>query len=260
MLLQAADFLHLYRELGVELQMGGADQWGNITAGLELIRRVDGGAEGERARPRARVSRSCSTPTATKFGKTADGDVGLARPRADVAVRVLPVLARRSRRRRCRHLLRSSRCSTGRTIEAARGGAGAARPSARPAQRALARDITARVHGAERSPSASRRSARPSSAARLPELGEESLAFAFDQLPNAIIRPEDVAAGPIAVTWRPGCSDRPARPARAQPGRRLDQRAADGRVDATRPGPDRRALPDPAQREEDLPDGPRGGA
>ena len=38
MLLQAADFLHLYRAGGVELQMGGADQWGNMTAGLELIR------------------------------------------------------------------------------------------------------------------------------------------------------------------------------------------------------------------------------
>ena len=38
MLLQSADFLHLYRELGVEMQTGGADQWGNITAGLELIR------------------------------------------------------------------------------------------------------------------------------------------------------------------------------------------------------------------------------
>ena len=40
MLLQAADFQHLYRTLGVELQMGGADQWGNITAGLELIRKI----------------------------------------------------------------------------------------------------------------------------------------------------------------------------------------------------------------------------
>src|SRR5205814_9652132 len=40
MLLQAADFRHLFRAYGVELQMGGADQWGNITAGLELIRRT----------------------------------------------------------------------------------------------------------------------------------------------------------------------------------------------------------------------------
>ena len=51
MLLQAADFLHLYRSGGVELQMGGADQWGNITAGLELIRRrgVRRGAGGDLA-------------------------------------------------------------------------------------------------------------------------------------------------------------------------------------------------------------------
>jgi tyrosyl-tRNA synthetase len=39
--LQAADFLHLHRTAGVDMQMGGADQWGNITAGLELIRRVE---------------------------------------------------------------------------------------------------------------------------------------------------------------------------------------------------------------------------
>ena len=39
--LQAADFLHLHRHEGVDMQMGGADQWGNITAGLELIRRVE---------------------------------------------------------------------------------------------------------------------------------------------------------------------------------------------------------------------------
>jgi len=46
MLLQAYDFAHLHRTMGVELQMGGADQWGNITAGLELIRRLSGAGEG----------------------------------------------------------------------------------------------------------------------------------------------------------------------------------------------------------------------
>ena len=45
--LQAADFLVLYRERGVEMQMGGGDQWGNITSGLELIRRVVGREEGD---------------------------------------------------------------------------------------------------------------------------------------------------------------------------------------------------------------------
>src|SRR5207247_5661103 len=44
MLIQATDFAHLRRTMGVELQMGGADQWGNITAGLELIRRRSGDA------------------------------------------------------------------------------------------------------------------------------------------------------------------------------------------------------------------------
>ncbi len=41
-LLQAADFLHLFREYGCRLQIGGSDQWGNITAGLDLIRRATG--------------------------------------------------------------------------------------------------------------------------------------------------------------------------------------------------------------------------
>ena len=54
MTLQAADFLQLYQKRGVEMQMGGADQWGNITAGLELIRQRRraagrGGATGVRA-------------------------------------------------------------------------------------------------------------------------------------------------------------------------------------------------------------------
>ncbi|CAN5768339.1 tyrosine--tRNA ligase [soil metagenome] len=76
MTLQATDFLHLYRDHGVEMQMGGADQWGNITAGLELIRRVVGRAEGE---PPC-FGLSCPlllTSTGTKFGKTQAGSVWL---------------------------------------------------------------------------------------------------------------------------------------------------------------------------------------
>jgi tyrosyl-tRNA synthetase len=54
--LQATDFLHLHQAEGVDMQMGGADQWGNITAGLELIRRVEsreGDATGEPRGPSA---------------------------------------------------------------------------------------------------------------------------------------------------------------------------------------------------------------
>ena len=56
MLLQAADFDHLHRTMGVELQMGGADQWGNIPAGLELIRRR-GGVSAGAADPADRIPR-----------------------------------------------------------------------------------------------------------------------------------------------------------------------------------------------------------
>src|SRR5207245_10755467 len=43
MLLQAYDFLHLFRERHCTMQVGGSDLWGNITAGIDLIRRVEGG-------------------------------------------------------------------------------------------------------------------------------------------------------------------------------------------------------------------------
>ena len=61
MLLQAADFAHLHRSYGVELQAGGADQWGNITAGLELIRRTASRRPGDEAAssPTAWPTRCC---------------------------------------------------------------------------------------------------------------------------------------------------------------------------------------------------------
>jgi tyrosyl-tRNA synthetase len=70
-LLQGYDFLHLYREMDCKLQMGGSDQWGNITTGTELIRRVDGGEA---------FAFTCPLMTkadGTKFGKTESGAVWL---------------------------------------------------------------------------------------------------------------------------------------------------------------------------------------
>ncbi len=71
MLLQGYDFLHLYRTHGCELQLGGSDQWGNITAGTELIRRIDGGAAHALCAP------LITTSSGAKFGKTAGGAVWL---------------------------------------------------------------------------------------------------------------------------------------------------------------------------------------
>jgi tyrosyl-tRNA synthetase len=70
-LLQAYDFLELYRRFHCTLQMGGSDQWGNITAGMDLIRRVDG------ARAYGLVLPLITTSSGTKFGKTESGAVWL---------------------------------------------------------------------------------------------------------------------------------------------------------------------------------------
>ncbi len=70
-LLQAYDFLTLYRTKGCRLQMGGSDQWGNITTGTELIRRMEGGEA---------FALTCPLITkadGTKFGKTEGGNVWL---------------------------------------------------------------------------------------------------------------------------------------------------------------------------------------
>lgn len=72
-LLQGYDYLHLYREYGCRLQMGGSDQWGNITTGTELIRRKEGGEA---------FALTCPLITKAdggKFGKTESGNVWLDR-------------------------------------------------------------------------------------------------------------------------------------------------------------------------------------
>jgi tyrosyl-tRNA synthetase len=66
-LLQSMDFLNLYREHGVTLQHGATDQWGNITAGVELIRRAEAG------HAHAFVTPLITKPDGTKYGKT-EGD------------------------------------------------------------------------------------------------------------------------------------------------------------------------------------------
>jgi tyrosyl-tRNA synthetase len=71
MLLQAYDFLELYRRYGCTLQMGGNDQWGNILAGADLIRRV------ERGEAEALTFPLLTTSTGAKMGKTEKGAVWL---------------------------------------------------------------------------------------------------------------------------------------------------------------------------------------
>jgi tyrosyl-tRNA synthetase len=144
MLLQAADFHHLYKVHGVELQTGGADQWGNITAGLELIRRLEGGDVGDS--PAHGLAYPLFTdPSGAKFGKTAAGtsvwldpertspyefyQYWLATEDADVGLR-----------------MRFFTLMSKEEIEGLEAETQEA-PERRSAQRALAYDITKRVHG-----------------------------------------------------------------------------------------------------------------
>jgi tyrosyl-tRNA synthetase len=166
MLLQSADFAHLHRTLGVELQMGGADQWGNITAGLELIRRTSGGgadpAEGiegapvaEGAVPEADGAAPAFalayplllSPSGTKFGKSEGGDsIWLDPARTSPFVFFQHWL--NTDDRDVGVYLRWFTTMTPDEIEAL-DAAVAAAPGARAAQRGLAMDVTTRTHGVE---------------------------------------------------------------------------------------------------------------
>jgi tyrosyl-tRNA synthetase len=70
-LLQGYDFFHLYKNKGVKLQMGASDQWGNITTGTELIRRIDGG------KAFALTGNLVTKSDGTKFGKSEGGNIWL---------------------------------------------------------------------------------------------------------------------------------------------------------------------------------------
>lgn len=138
MLLQAYDFLELYRRDRVTLQVGGSDQWGNMTAGMELIRRVEGGEVNVLTFPLV------TTAAGTKFGKTEAGAVWLdpARTSPYQFYQFWVNVDDRDVGRFLRFFTVLDR-TTIEGLEAAT----AAHPEQREAQRALAADVTRRVHG-----------------------------------------------------------------------------------------------------------------
>ena len=140
LLLQAYDFLQLFDRYGCTLQMGGSDQWGNITAGIDLIRKLRGE---EGARPGVAAG---DDGVGREVRQDRSRAVWLDRG-ADVTVSLLPVLAehRRPRRHHVSEVLHVSRTARSR----ARGRARASEPEKREAQRVLAREVTTLVHGDE---------------------------------------------------------------------------------------------------------------
>ena len=140
MLVQAYDFWHLFRTERCELQMGGSDQWGNITAGTELV------ARREQAQAHGLVFPLLTTAAGAKFGKSEAGNVWLDP-------------ARTSPYQFYQFWLNTDDRDVGRClglftflpmqeIDALLGDL-ATNPGQRSAQRRLAEDVTARVHGGE---------------------------------------------------------------------------------------------------------------
>jgi tyrosyl-tRNA synthetase len=176
--LQAFDYLELYKRNNCTLQLGGSDQWGNIVAGLDLIRRVEGGSAHALTIPLLTKS------DGTKFGKTAGGSIWLdpemTSPYAffqywlnsddkDV-INFLKVFSFKSRQEI-------------EEIEKEHN----ENPGARNAHRSLARELTALIHGEETS-------ARVEEAAKalfgqgdLNTLDEKTLASALSELPRVQI-------------------------------------------------------------------------
>ncbi|GHH55145.1 tyrosine--tRNA ligase [Streptomyces candidus] len=184
-LLQGMDFLELYRRYGCTLQQGGSDQWGNLTAGLDLIHRVE---------PEAQVH-ALATPLmtkadGTKFGKTEGGAVWLdpemTTPYAfyqfwlnvddrDVS-KYLRILSFRTRAE-----LEELEAQT------------QERPQARAAQRALAEELTTLVHGADQCAAVVAASKALFGQGELSELDEPTLQAALSELPHARVE----ALGPV---------------------------------------------------------------
>jgi len=137
-LLQAYDFLELYDRLGCTLQMGGSDQWGNITAGMDLIRRLRGG------KAHGLVMPLITTSSGVKFGKTESGTIWLD-PVLTSPYQFYQFWLNAEDQDAVRYL----RFFTffGRDEIVALEDAGRREPDKRHSQRALAREVTRLVHG-----------------------------------------------------------------------------------------------------------------
>ena len=189
-LLQANDYLHLFRNHGVEIQIGGSDQWGNLLAGVDLIRRADG--KHVHAFTWPLLLRS----DGKKFGKSEDGAIWLAADRtspyqffqywmnvadADVErfllqLTLLPV--------------KEARAAAAAHVQA---------PFKREGQRRLAREVTTIVHGTAATAAAEEASAilfggSPTGASA------QALSFLATEVPTSPFVPGDNLANALAAT------------------------------------------------------------
>jgi tyrosyl-tRNA synthetase len=186
MLVQAYDFAHLARTQGCELQMGGSDQWGNITAGIELGARRDG------SKLHGLVLPLLTTAAGAKFGKSEAGNVWLDPGRtspyqfhqfwlrtddADVErlLRFFTFL----------ELDRIAEVMAEHAVD----------PARRTAQRVLADDVTARVHGEDAVRRVSAAAAILFGAGDLTGADADTLAMVRSEVPTASVSMEELERG-----------------------------------------------------------------
>jgi tyrosyl-tRNA synthetase len=193
-LLQAMDYLELYRRHGCTLQIGGSDQWGNLVAGVDLIRRA------ERAAVHAMATPLITKPDGTKYGKTEGGAIwisaDLMSPYAfyqfwlNVTDAEVP------------GLLRVFSFKPREEIEAL-SAESVERPAARVGQRALAEEVTTLVHGAEETRRVIAASQALFGQGELSEVGERTLEAAAAEIPSVTL----VLTGETTTVSLPSVAD-----------------------------------------------------
>jgi tyrosyl-tRNA synthetase len=174
-LLQSYDFLELYRREGCTIQMGGSDQWGNITAGIDLVRRVEG------ARAYGVVFPLVTNASGTKFGKSEAGNLWLD-PGLTSPFRFYQYWINVDDADAMRYLKFFTLLSAERLDEL--GQSLATEPQRRAAQRALAEDVTRRLHG-ETGLAAAERATRALFSGDIEGLAADEIAEVFADVPSS---------------------------------------------------------------------------
>ncbi len=182
MLLQAMDFLHLYRDHGCDLQVGGSDQWGNITAGLDLIRKVVGPDADAHGLTVPLITKA----DGTKFGKTAGGAIWLD-PAQTTPFAFYQFWLNADDRDIASWLRLFSLRPLGELDEVI--AQWQTRPASRAAQRALAIELTDLVHGRQTREHIEAASAALFGRGELHSLPEEILQQATADVPTAHVPP-----------------------------------------------------------------------
>ncbi|MBR4197744.1 MAG: tyrosine--tRNA ligase [Bacteroidales bacterium] len=188
-LLQGYDFLTLYRTKGCKLQMGGSDQWGNITTGTELIRRMEGGEA---------FALTCPLITkadGTKFGKTEGGNVWLD-PEKTSPYKFYQFWLNCSDEDSVKYIRIFTMLSK-EEIEALEAEHAQA-PHLRLLQKALAKELTIRVHSQkdyEQAVAASEILFGKGTTEQLQQLDKDTIASVFEGVPQFTIAKSKVEAG-----------------------------------------------------------------